>query len=185
MTATNTESDGHDSAILTSPVLRPMRSSDSDAVLSIYEEGIATGHATFADAAPSWEDFDAGHMQECRLVAELDGVVVGWGTLSGVSSRCVYRGVAETSVYVAAAARGRAVGRALMSAVISESEAADIWTLQAGCFPENEGSLRLHQALGFRVVGLRQKIGLMTHGPLKGQWRDVVFLERRSTRAGR
>lgn len=166
------------------PSIRAMETADAEAVLTIYNDGIATGQATFAEAAPSWADFDTGHLSSCRLVAELDGVVAGWAALSGVSSRCVYRGVAETSVYVATGARGRGVGQALMLALIAASETDGIWTLQAGLFPENRASLRLHQAVGFRIVGLRQRIGLMTHGPLKDHWRDVTFLERRSTRVG-
>ena len=123
---------------------------------------------------PSWEAWDAGH-PELRLVAELDGELAGWAALSPVSDRCCYRGVAENSVYVAAHARSRRVGRALVDELIARAEAAGIWTIQTGIFPENEASLALHRACGFRVVGVRERLG-----ELNGVWRDVVLLERRS-----
>ncbi len=148
---------------------------DWPAVRAIYEEGIATGNATFETEAPSWESWDAAHLAEHRLVARLDDEVVGWAALSPVSERCVYAGVAEVSVYVAWHARGQGVGRALLDELVRSSEAAGIWTLQAGVFPENEASLALHRARGFRIVGVRTAIG--KH---HGVWRDVVLLERRS-----
>jgi L-amino acid N-acyltransferase YncA len=142
-------------------------------VRSIFEEGIASGLATFETEAPSWEDWDGAHSG--GLVAEEDGEVVGWAALSPYSSRPCYAGVAEESVYVAAQARGRGVGRALLGALVDMSEQAGIWTLQAGVFPENRASVTLHLGCGFRAVGLRERIGR-----LNGEWRDVLLLERRS-----
>ena len=142
-------------------------------------KGLATGNATFETEIPAWEAWDASHLAELRLVAVLDGEVVGWTALSPVSERCVYAGVAEESVYVAAAARGRGVGRALLEELIRRSEEAGIWTIQTGIFPENEASLRLHERVGFRVVGVRERLGQRD-----GVWRDVVFLERRSALLG-
>jgi L-amino acid N-acyltransferase YncA len=152
-----------------------LTAADWPVVRAIFEEGIATGDATFETEAPSWEAWDAAHLAEHRFVAHRDGEVVGWAALSPVSERCVYAGVAEVSVYVADRARGAGVGRALLTEVVRSSEAVGIWTLQAGVFPENEASLRLHRACGFRIVGVRTAIG--KH---HGVWRDVVFLERRS-----
>ncbi len=146
-----------------------------DAVARIYAEGIATGNATFETEVPSWEAWDAGHLAGLRLVALENGEVVGWAALSSVSDRCVYAGVAEGSVYIAESARGKGVGRALLDELIRRSEEAGIWTIQTGIFPENTASLALHERVGFRVVGIRERIG--NHG---GTWRDVVFLERRS-----
>jgi L-amino acid N-acyltransferase YncA len=150
------------------------------AVEAIYREGIATGHATFEAEPPSWEQFDAGKLPDQRLVAVENGTVLGWAAASATSSREVYRGVAEHSVYVAAAARGRGIGRDLLAALIESTEAAGIWTLQSGIFPENLGSLALHDALGFRIVGRRERIALMPYGPMAGLWRDVLLVERRA-----
>jgi L-amino acid N-acyltransferase YncA len=150
------------------------------AVKAIYEQGIATGDATFQTSAPNWEEWNAGHLPHSRLVAVENGQVVGWAALSAVSGRCVYAGVAEVSVYVAAAHRGKKVGEALLKALIDESERHDIWTLQAGIFPENIASLTIHGHCGFRQVGYREKIGKMW----TGVWRDTVLLERRSRTAG-
>jgi phosphinothricin acetyltransferase len=144
-------------------------------VRAIYKAGIATGNATFQTEAPTWQAWDAGHLQSCRLVALSAGHVVGWAALSPVSARTVYAGVCEVSVYVAPEAQGQGVGRALLDALIACSESDGRWTLQAGIFPENEGSLALHDRAGFRVVGRRERIGR-----LHGQWRDVLLLERRS-----
>lgn len=152
---------------------------DWPAVRAIYEEGIATGQATFETAAPDWPVWDAAHRPDCRLVARRNGEIVGWAALSPVSKRDVYRGVAEVSVYVAGVARGQGIGRALLVALIDASEAAGIWTLQAGIFPENEVSVSLHVACGFRVVGRRERLG--RH---HGVWRDALLLERRSQRIG-
>lgn len=152
----------------------------SEEVLRIYQRGIDTGHATFLDIAPTWKEFDADHLAVGRLVA-LDGdQVVGWAALTAASGRCVYSGVAEVSLYVDPASQGKGVGTMLLSALVQESEAAGIWTLQAGIFPENLASLDVHERAGFRRVGTRERLGKMAFGPLKGQWRDVVWLERRS-----
>lgn len=152
-----------------------MQPHDWSAVRAIYLQGIATGNATFETGAPDWEKWDLGHLPHCRLVLRIDGDVAGWAALSPVSARGVYSGVAEVSVYVAAGARGRGAGSALLEALIAESERHGIWTLQAGIFPENTASLKLHHAHGFRLVGRRERIGC-----LDGVWRDVILLERRS-----
>jgi L-amino acid N-acyltransferase YncA len=166
----------------------PLRPSDWAAVRRIFLEGIATGNATFETEAPDWETWDRAHRADCRLLArDEDAVasaktpfsVLGWAALSRVSQRRAYEGVAEVSVYVAAAARGKGVGRALLEELVRASEAAGIWTLQAGIFPENAASLAIHEGCGFRRVGTRQRIGR-----LNGVWRDVVLLERRSRVAG-
>jgi len=157
-----------------------MTSDDWPNVRAIYLEGIATGNATFETDAPSWEAWDRAHVADLRLVArDADGSVLGWVAVTPVSGRCVYAGVADLSVYVSAAARGRGVGRTLLTALIQSSERAGIWTLQAGIFPENAPSLALHRACGFRDVGRRERIGKM-----HGVWRDVLLLERRSGSAG-
>ena len=152
------------------------------AVRAIYAEGIATGLATFTTAPPTWEAWDADHLPTGRLVAvaaDDPTAVRGWAALSPVSGRCVYAGVAEVSVYVATIARGQGVGRALLASLIAALEAAGLWTLQAGIFPENAPSVRLHEAAGFRTVGRRERIG-----QLAGQWRDTLLLERRSAVIG-
>lgn len=161
------------------PRLATLTPADWPAVRAIYEEGITTGNATFETAAPEWPAWDAARLPCCRLVARRGRRVLGWAALSPVSSRAVYRGVAEVSIYVAAAARGQGVGRLLMGGLVAASEEAGLWTLQAGIFPENAASLALHRALGFRVVGRRERLGL-----LHGVWRDALLLERRSDRAG-
>jgi L-amino acid N-acyltransferase YncA len=161
------------------PTIEPMTAAHWPAVRAIYEEGIATGDATFETAAPAWADWDRGHLPGHRLVATRDGRVVGWAALSPVSDRCAYAGVAEASVYVAAAAAGRGVGRALLDRLVAGAEAAGIWTVQAGVFPENRASLALHRRCGFRTVGVRERLGR-----LDGRWRDVVLLERRSPLVG-
>ena len=137
------------------PVIAPLQPADWVQVKEIYLEGIATGHATFETAAPSWEQWDAAHLPFARLVARQEDNLIGWAALSPVSQRCVYGGVAEVSVYVSAASRRSGVGRKLLQSVIDESEQNGIWTLQAGMFPENTGSLSLHQSCGFREVGRR------------------------------
>ena len=158
-----------------SVVLAALEPRHWEAVERIYREGIATGNATFETTTPTWEQWDRSHLAEPRLVA-LDGdEVVGWTALAPVSDRCVYGGVAEESVYVAEAARGRGVGTLLLEELIRRSEEAGIWTIQTGIFPENEASIRLHERVGFRVLGVREKLGR-----LDGVWRDVAFLERRS-----
>ena len=152
---------------------------DWDDVARIYAEGIATRLATFEAAVPSWQAWDRAHLPGHRFMAREDGRAAGWAALAPVSSRCVYAGVAEVSVYVAAAARGRGVGTALLSALVASSETGGVWTLEAGILPENEASVRMHEGCGFRVVGRRERLGRMD-----GEWRDVLLLERRSRVAG-
>ncbi len=148
-------------------------------VRTIYEDGIATGNATFETSVPDWESWNAKHLEAGRLVARRDGQILGWAALSPVSSRCVYSGVAEVSIYVAASARGQGVGKILLQATVAASEGAGIWTLQAGIFPENLSSIALHKSCGFREVGVRMRLG-----KLAGVWRDVTLLERRSSIVG-
>jgi len=156
-----------------------MNAGDWEQVRAVYLEGIATGQATFETEAPDWERWDASHLSECRLTARSDERIVGWAALSPVSSRRVYSGVAEVSVYIARSFRGQGLGRALLQALISCSEQRGIWTLQAGILAENESSLALHRSCGFREVGRRERIGR-----LHGTWRDVILLERRSAKVG-
>ena len=148
---------------------------DWDDVARIYAEGIETRLATFETDVPTWQAWDGAHLTEHRFMAREDGRAAGWAALAPVSSRCVYAGVAEVSVYVAAAARGRGVGTALLSALVASSEAGGVWTLEAGILPENEASVRMHERCGFRVVGRRERLGRML-----GEWCDVLLLERRS-----
>jgi phosphinothricin acetyltransferase len=152
-----------------------MRHGDWPAVAAIYAEGIATGDATFETVVPAFDAWDAAHLPHPRLVARADATVVGWAALSAVSAREVYRGVAEDTIYVAEEARGHGVGRALLRALAEEAQRAGIWTLQAGIFPENAASIALHERCGFRIVGTRERLG-----SLRGAWRDVVLMERRS-----
>lgn len=156
-----------------------MKPKDWPQVRDIYAEGIATGDATFETAVPGWEKWDAGHRPDCRLVARDEGRILGWAALSPVSRRQVYAGVTEVSVYVAASAWGKGIGKALLKALIEQSEQTGIWTLQASIFPENQASIALHKAHGFREVGRRERIGQR-----EGRWRDTVLLERRSAKAG-
>jgi L-amino acid N-acyltransferase YncA len=160
-------------------IIEAMLPTHWEAVRAIYLEGIATGNATFETGAPDWQLWDVKHLQTCRFVASIEDHVVGWAALSPVSSRWVYRGVAEVSIYIAASARGQGIGKALLRALIDESEAAGIWTLQAGIFPENTASVALHKAFGFREVGVRERIGKMG-----STWRDVLLMERRSEVVG-
>jgi L-amino acid N-acyltransferase YncA len=155
--------------------LRPLTEDDWAAVADIYWDGMRDGLATFETEVPSWETWDAAHLPEHRLVAELLGEIVGWAALSPASSRRCYAGVAENSVYVARAARGRGVGRALLQRLLGDADAAGIWTIQTSIFPENRASLALHERCGFRVVGTRERIARRD-----GVWRDTVLLERRS-----
>ncbi len=159
--------------------IEAMRPEDWPAVEAIYREGIATGAATFETEVPPWEVWNRSHREDCRLVAWRMGKAVGWAALTPVSGRCVYAGVAEVSVYVAAAARGQGVGRALLEALVVASEAAGLWTLQAGILRENAASIALHERCGFRVVGVRERLG-----QLHGEWRDVTLMERRSQDVG-
>jgi len=148
-------------------------------IKKIYEEGIATGNATFQTESPEWEEWNKNHLPHCRFVTVDNNVVTGWAALTPVSARPVYAGVAEVSVYVGAEHRGKGIGKFLLEKLIQESESKNIWTLQAGIFPENKSSLALHQSLGFRQIGYREKIGQM-----KGTWRDTALLERRSKIVG-
>jgi L-amino acid N-acyltransferase YncA len=154
-----------------------MAASDWPAVADIYRQGLDTGHASFETEVPAYKAWDRSHLQRPRLVARVDGDVVGWAALSPVSDRCVYGGVAEDSVYVATAATGRGIGRSLLSELVRRAEDEGIWTIQAGLFPENGASLALHERCGFRVVGRRERLG--KH---HGAWRDVLLVERRSDR---
>jgi len=152
-----------------------MTPGDWEQVRSIYLEGVREGNSTFETEAPSWEAWDEAHHKSPRLVMRADDQVLGWAALSPVSKRRVYSGVAEVSVYVTESAKGKGIGRALLEALIENSERAGIWTLQASIFPENEASIALHLKCGFREVGRRERIA-----KLKGIWRDTILLERRS-----
>ena len=155
--------------------IEQMNAGDWEQVRSIYLEGIAAGNATFETEAPSWEKWDEGHLRIARLVMRDRDKVLGWAALSPVSKRSAYRGVAELTVYVTESARGQGIGRALLEALIKESENNGIWTLQASIFPENTASVKLHLACGFREVGRRERIAI-----LNGVWRDTLLFERRS-----
>jgi L-amino acid N-acyltransferase YncA len=155
--------------------LRPLKPNDWPAVEDIYWDGMRGGLATFETEVPSWEKWDAGHLRDHRLVADLMGEVVGWAALSPSSKRRCYLGVVENSVYVARQAQGLGIGRALLEGLIAGAEAAGIWTIQTSIFPENRASLALHERCGFRVVGTRERIAKRD-----GVWRDTVLLERRS-----
>ena len=169
-----------------STVVVVMAAAHWPAVRDIYAEGIETGHATFEAQPPTWEAFDRAKLTHQRFVAvdPHDQQVLGWVAATGVSDRCAYAGVVEHSVFVAARARGRGVGRLLLEGLIASTESAGVWTIQSGVFPENQASLALHLAAGFRVVGIRERVALMSYGPLAGVWRDVVMVERRSARVG-
>jgi L-amino acid N-acyltransferase YncA len=155
--------------------IRAMRTEDWPTVKTIYEQGIATRLATFETEAPAWEAWDAAHLAGPRLVAEENGEVMGWAALSPVSRRPCYAGVVEESVYVAEGARGQGIGAALLGRLCADAEAAGIWTIQTSIFAENVGSIELHRRCGFRVVGVRERIG-----QLEGAWRDTVLMERRA-----
>jgi len=158
-------------------MIRDMTPGDAEAVLGIYAEGIATGHATFESEPPSWERFDTGRHRVPRLVAEMGGEGVGWAGCSPISGRPVYKGVADHSVYVSAAARGQGVGHVLLSTFLEDAAAAGFWMLESRIFPENRSSIALHLSCGFRVVGRRKRMGKMPYGPMAGQWRDCVLVE--------
>ncbi len=159
--------------------LRPMTAADWPEAAEIYREGLETGNATFQNSVPNWEEWDAAHLKTGRIVAEMGGAVAGWAALTPVSGRCVYEGVAEVSVYVGQKFRGAKIGSQLLEKLVLQSEADGLWTLQAGVFPENLASLKIHETAGFRQVGFREKIGKMG-----GVWRDTVLLERRSKQIG-
>ncbi|MCL6267029.1 GNAT family N-acetyltransferase [Flagellimonas myxillae] len=160
--------------------IRKMTPNDWKQVSQIYLEGIATGLATFEQQIPSYESWDNAHVEACRLVAEQDGQIHGWAALSPVSSRCVYGGVGEVSVYVGSNSRGTGVGRLLLEKLIAESEAAGFWTIQSGVFPENEPSIQLHRKVGFRYIGKRERIGKSN-----GVWKDNLLFEKRSKTIGK
>ncbi len=155
--------------------IRKLLDTDWSQVRLIYEKGINTGNATFQTSTPSWEDWNQSHLASCRIIAETNGLIIGWGALTPVSSRCVYAGVAEVSVYVDPEHSGKGIGLALLNELVTQSEAEGIWTLQAGIFPENIASLRIHEKAGFRILGIREKIGKQN-----GIWRNTALLERRS-----
>jgi len=159
--------------------IEPMRPEHGAAVLAIYEAGIASGNASFETQTPDWPTWDSKHLPDHRFVALENNTVRGWIAASPTSDRCVYTGVVEQSIYIEPLARGRGIGVRLMETLIASTEAAGIWTLQSGVFRENEASLKLHTRCGFRVVGVRERIG--QHD---GRWRDVLFLERRSDVTG-
>jgi phosphinothricin acetyltransferase len=158
---------------------RPMKQEDWNSVAEIYRQGIETGNATFQRDIPTWEEWNSGHLKNCRIVAGNSNEIIAWAALTPVSGRCVYAGVAEVSVYVSNRYKGQKIGTRLLETLIIESEKEGFWTLQAGIFPENIASLKIHKNLGFRTVGLREKIGKMN-----GIWRDTVLLERRSKVVG-
>jgi phosphinothricin acetyltransferase len=164
---------------MTAVEIVPLEAGDWDRVAAIYRDGIDGGNATFETVPPTWGRWNAAHLSAGRFVARVGDRIAGWAALSPVSDRCVYAGVAEVSVYVAEETRGRGVGRALLSAIIDAAERAGIWTLQSGTFPENQASLALQKACGFREVGRRERLGKMG-----GRWRDVILLERRSAVVG-
>lgn len=159
---------------------RPMTEQDWQEVSSIYKQGIDTGKATFQNCIPEYREWDSGHIKECRIVAVENEKIAGWTALSKVSSRCVYGGVAEVSIYIAAGSRGKGIGKALLKYLVSESEKAGFWMLQSGIMEDNAASLRLHETCGFRKVGLREKIGK----DCTGKWRSTVLMERRSRTVG-
>ena len=159
--------------------IRPMKDSDWTAVSAIYADGIKTGYATFETSVPSYEEWNSNHLSSCRFVAEREGKVVGWAALSPVSSRCVYGGVGEVSVYVDSEHHGLGIGKILMKHLILNSEKDGLWTLQSGIFPENTGSIKLHEKVGFRKIGYREKVG-----KLNGEWKDNLLFERRSNTVG-
>ncbi|MFD2100572.1 GNAT family N-acetyltransferase [Flagellimonas iocasae] len=160
-------------------VIRNMQASDWEQVSQIYSEGIATGFATFETNAPSYESWDSAHISSCRIVAEEGNTILGWAALSPVSSRCVYGGVGEVSVYIGASSRGKGVGKLLMDQLITESENAGFWTIQSGIFPENKASIKLHEKVGFRYIGKRERVG-----KIHGVWKDNLLFERRSNNVG-
>jgi phosphinothricin acetyltransferase len=165
-------------------VIDSMRPEDWEQVRSIYLEGISTGNSTFEADAPDWEKWDSAHLPEHRLVIRVSDSVLAWAALSHVSTRCVYSGVAELSLYVASEHRGKGIGSTLLKAIIDSTEKKGLWTLQGGIFPENTSSLHLVKKHGFKEIGRREKIGKMTYGDLAGTWRDVILVERRSAVTG-
>lgn len=164
--------------------IEKMKPADWPSVRQIYLEGINTGNATFEREIPDWSEWDARHLKDPRLVAIINHELAGWAALSPVSTRKVYAGVAEVSIYIGKDYRRQGIGSALLAALIAASEQHGIWTLQAGIFPENQASINLHLQHGFQILGRRKKIGKMTFGELSGVWRDVILMERRSKLVG-
>ncbi|WP_300557012.1 GNAT family N-acetyltransferase [Maricaulis sp.] len=164
--------------------IRPMIAADADQVLTIYQEGIETGHATFETKVPDWAYFDNGKLRTPRLVSEDADGVTGWAVLSPTSSRCVYGGVAEVTIYIADRAKRQGVGKTLLGALVEASEAEGIWMLVAGIMRENQASIALHEKCGFELLGYRKRLGKMLYGPMQGQWRDIAWMERRSDVVG-
>jgi L-amino acid N-acyltransferase YncA len=160
-------------------VFRSMKKDDWISVAEIYRQGIESGNATFQRDIPTWNEWNSGHINTCRIVASIENEIKGWAALTPVSGRCVYAGVAEVSVYVSNQFKGQKIGTRLLERLISESEKEGYWTLQASIFPENKASLKIHYNLGFRNVGFREKIGKMND-----IWRDTILLERRSKKVG-
>lgn len=160
-------------------IFRTMTAEDWTSVAEIYRQGIETGNATFQQEIPNFEEWDAEHLKKCRIVCVVENELAGWAALTPVSERCAYAGVAEVSVYVADKFRGQNIGLQLLGQLIEESENENLWTLQSGIFPENTASLKIHDKLGFRKVGYRERIGKMN-----GKWRDTILLERRSLKKG-
>ena len=160
-------------------IIDEMKAEDWEDVRAIYLEGIATKNATFEQNAPDWEDWNRNHLNVCRFVVRENNQIIGWAALNPVSRRSVYSGVVEVSIYISDHAKGRGVGKTLLNRLVEASEKAGIWTLQGGIFPENEASIAIHKACGFRIVGVRERVGKMD-----GVWRDVVLMEHRSKTAG-
>ncbi len=159
--------------------IRNFKKSDFSSVKSIYQQGIDTGNATFQNKAKGWNEWNASFLTTCRIVAELNEEVVGWAALSVTSNRTVYKGVAEVSIYIAKNYANYGIGNALLSELVSTSENEGIWTLQASIFPENKSSITIHSKNGFKIIGVREKLGKMN-----GAWRDILFMERRSKLVG-
>jgi phosphinothricin acetyltransferase len=159
--------------------IRPFVKSDFPSVKGIYQQGIDSGEATFQEQAKDYDVWNESLLPSCRLVAESNRQIIGWAALSSTSNRCVYSGIAEVSVYVSSNSQGLGVGNSLLEALIKASEEEGIWTLQAGIFPENKASIHIHSKNGFKVLGIREKLGQMN-----GIWRDIVFMERRSKVVG-
>nr|WP_298995221.1 GNAT family N-acetyltransferase [uncultured Allomuricauda sp.] len=159
--------------------IRSMHASDWNQVARIYSEGIKTGFATFEQRVPPYKSWDEAHVDSCRIVAEDDGRVLGWAALSPVSSRCVYGGVGEVSVYISENSRGKGIGKALLKQLVTESEEAGFWTIQSGIFPENKHSITLHEKVGFRFIGKRERVG-----KIHGIWKDNLLFEKRSSKVG-
>jgi phosphinothricin acetyltransferase len=164
--------------------LHPLTKKHWGAVSDIYLKGIRTGNATFESDVPSWDSWAHNHMEEARIIAILDKEIVGWAALSAVSSRCIYAGVAEVSVYVHPDFSGKGYGAFLLNSLIQESEKAGVWMLNASVFPENVASIALHKKCGFREIGYKEGVGKMSFGPYEGKWRNNVLLERRSEIVG-